>query len=190
MGVDEVGRGAWFGPVVGGAVLYTPCLWDLGVRDSKKLSPRQRQQLSELIQKQTQWGIGVVGVAEIDKFNILAASLLAMERAIKALGVTPHHCLVDGRDRLGWQEVSPLPQTAIVGGDALSVVIGAASIVAKVYRDSLIAQMAHHYPGYDLANNKGYGTPKHRQAVIQLGLSDQHRRSFRMRGQGGNSLFE
>ncbi len=190
MGVDEVGRGAWCGPVVAAAVLYVPCLWQLGIKDSKKLSPRQRQHLAKLIQAQTRWGIGVVEVAEIDALNILNASLLAMERAIKNLGVTPHHCLVDGRDRLRWREMPPLPQTTIVGGDGLSVAIGAASILAKVYRDQLMVEMADLYRGYDLANNKGYATPKHRQAVRHLGLSAQHRRSFRGGEESGNSLFE
>lgn len=180
-GLDEVGRGAWFGPVVAAAVIMPLGGWHSGITDSKKLSPRRRRQLVEVIKREAiAWGIGVVDVAEIDRFNILQASLLAMERGLAGLGVVPHHCLVDGRDRLRWREVAPIPQTTIVGGDGLSMAIGAASIVAKVYRDDLIGAMASIYRGYDLENNKGYGTPKHRQGIAKLGLTDQHRRSFRL----------
>ncbi len=180
-GVDEAGRGAWFGPVVAAAVILPPH-GALGA-DSKKLSPTQRQALALLIRERAlAWGIGIAEVEEIDRLNILGASLVAMERAIAHLGVRPHHCLVDGCHRLGWREVQPIPQTTIVGGDGLSKAIGAASILAKVYRDGLILEMAKRYPGYDLEHNKGYGTLKHRRGIAQLGLTEQHRRSFRIGG--------
>lgn len=176
-----MGRGAWFGPVVAAAVIMPPEGWYLGIKDSKKLSPKRRGELAVLIKQYAiAWGIGVVDVATIDRFNILAASLLAMERGIGALGVLPHHCLVDGRERLRWQELGPIPQTTIAGGDGLSLGIGAASIVAKVYRDGLMGELSLGYPGYDLENNKGYGTPKHRQGIAQFGLTNQHRCSFRL----------
>lgn len=176
-GIDEAGRGAWFGPVVAGAVVLPPGLGLGG--DSKKLSPRRRQELAVLIrQRALAWGIGIAGVQEIDRFNILGASLLAMERALASLPFLPHHCLVDGRERLRWQEVREIPQTTIVGGDGLSRAIGAGSILAKVHRDALVVEMAKTYPGYDLVQNKGYGTPKHRWGIEQFGLTEQHRRSF------------
>ncbi len=178
-GIDEVGRGAWFGPVVAGAVVLSPSS-GLGA-DSKKLSPRRREELAVLIRRGAlAWGIGVVSVGEIDRLNILRASLLAMERALASLPFLPHHCLVDGREPLRWQEVKPIPQTTIVGGDGLSMAIGAGSILAKVHRDALIVEMAKTFPGYDLEHNKGYGTAKHRWGISQFGLTDQHRRSFRL----------
>ncbi len=179
-GVDEVGRGALFGPVVAAAVILpanamTPLI-EAGVADSKQLSPKHRQILAQHIQTSAlTCKIGIASVREIDRFNILQASLLAMRRAIARLQPQPQICLIDGNQRI---PDLVIPQQTIVQGDCKSISIAAASIVAKVWRDQLIVRLAARYPGYDLAANKGYGTAKHRQALQQLGVSRQHRRSF------------
>ncbi len=184
-GVDEVGRGALFGEVVAAAVILPveklAFLADLGVTDSKKLSASRREKLDGVIRETAiACEIGTASVAEIDAMNILAASLLAMERAIAKLSPQPRHCLVDGNQLLRFQLIAPMPQTTVIKGDSLSISIAAASIVAKVWRDRRIVELAEIYPDYDLATNKGYGTVKHRQAIAQLGYSDLHRRSFKI----------
>ncbi|MEM6611210.1 MAG: ribonuclease HII [Cyanobacteria bacterium P01_C01_bin.72] len=180
-GVDEVGRGAIFGYVVAAAVVLplstVPQLIALEVKDSKKLSPRQRQELIQPIKDAVQgWQIGSATVAEIDELNILQASLLAMKRCILNLPVAPNLCLVDGR--------IPIPnldfkQKTVIKGDQRSPIIAAASILAKVWRDELIVELAEQYPEYDLAQNKGYPTAKHCLAIAQYGITPQHRRSFK-----------
>ncbi len=181
-GVDEVGRGAVFGVVVAGAVTISEDQFDylkqVGVKDSKQLSPVKREKLDRVIRSVADWGIGVATIAEIEKFNILNASLLAMERAIAQLQIMPTHCFIDGNQPLKFQEISPINQTTVVKGDSLHLCIAAASIIAKVYRDRLIIELAEKYPQYDLANNKGYATPKHQEAIFRLGLTDLHRQSF------------
>lgn len=179
-GVDEVGRGALFGPVVAAAVILPKAavvpLAQSGVTDSKQLSATQRQILAKQIQHEAiACKIGIASVREIDRLNILRASLLAMRRAISKLQPQPHLCLIDGNQRV--PELN-IPQQTIVQGDRQSLPIAAASIIAKVWRDQLIVRLAERYPEYDLATNKGYGTPKHRQAIQQFGISRQHRRSF------------
>lgn len=179
-GVDEVGRGALFGPVVAAAVILPSdaiaLLKQLGVTDSKQLSANQRQALARKIQAvAVDCKIGIASVGEIDRLNILQASLLAMRRAISRLHPQPYLCLIDGNQRVSELKI---PQKTIVQGDRHSLAIAAASIVAKVWRDQLIVRLACKYPGYDLASNKGYGTAKHRQALQQLGASRQHRQSF------------
>ena len=180
-GVDEVGRGALFGPVVAAAVVLPAAaisqLGELGVKDSKQLSPKRREEFSCLIQELAlacQVGYGTV--AEIEQVNILQASLLAMRRAILKLPVKPAICLVDGRQVIPQLEV---PQYNLVKGDLRSPLIAAASVVAKVWRDALIVRFARKYPQYDLARNKGYGTQRHCLALDQYGPSSQHRLSFR-----------
>jgi ribonuclease HII len=180
-GVDEVGRGAWFGPVVAAAVVVSVEaeveLARLGVTDSKKLSPKRRQILvGEIRIRAIDCQIGVATVEEIDRLNILQASLLAMRRSILLLTPTPHLCLIDGNQRIPDLDIA---QQTIVGGDRSSIAIAAASIVAKVWRDELIVKFAAEYPQYDLAQNKGYGTAKHRHALEQYGITPLHRRSFR-----------
>lgn len=179
-GVDEVGRGALFGPVVAAAAIVPPeaatQLISAGVKDSKKLTQNDRTRLAELILTvASDCKIGIASVREIDRLNILQASLLAMKRAILKLKVQPELCLIDGNKRI--PNLS-LPQKTIVKGDNLSLAIASASIVAKVWRDKLIVRLAAKYPHYDLANNKGYGTAKHREALNRYGVSPQHRRSF------------
>ncbi|MEY2983973.1 MAG: Ribonuclease [Cyanobacteriota bacterium] len=179
-GVDEVGRGAIFGPVVAAAVLLPITaiaqLRSLGVKDSKKLSSSQRETLVvSLSTTLTAYHISFADVPTIDKQNIRQASLLAMARSIRGLPTCPAHLLVDGRDPLPGL---PIPQTAVIQGDSHSAIIGAASILAKVWRDRLIVRLATRFPGYDLANNKGYGTARHRQGLRQLGKTPLHRTLF------------
>jgi len=179
-GVDEVGRGCLFGPVVAAAVILPRSavagLEAEGLTDSKKLSAAQRDRLDLLIRDQAiSWGLGMSSVAEIDRINILQASLLAMTRALQKLEPRPLACLVDG-NRL----IPELPylQRTVVGGDSLEPAIAAASIIAKVWRDRLIIRLGNRYPGYGLERHKGYGTKQHRAAIAGLGLTPLHRMSF------------
>jgi ribonuclease HII len=180
-GVDEVGRGALFGPVVAAAVILPahslPQLVAAKINDSKKLSSSRRVQLAQQISALAiDWKIGFASTAEIDRVNILQATLLAMRRAVLKLRVQPSLCLIDGN-----QSVKDLllPQKTIVKGDSLSLNIASASIIAKVWRDDLILRMASKYPMYDLERNKGYGSPKHLLALQEYGASPLHRQSFR-----------
>ncbi|MEQ9482008.1 ribonuclease HII [Coleofasciculus sp. F4-SAH-05] len=180
-GVDEVGRGALFGPVVAAAVILPastlPNLAGSGMKDSKQLTRLRRQKLAQEIQElAVDWSIGYATSTEIDQINILQASLLAMKRAVLKLKVQPDLCLIDGRQALVGL---PVPQKSLIKGDQRSLEIAAASIVAKVWRDDLVGRLATKYPDYDLAANKGYGTQRHRLALQQLGPSPQHRLSFR-----------
>ncbi|MEK0181893.1 MAG: ribonuclease HII [Oscillatoriales cyanobacterium] len=179
-GVDEVGRGALFGPVVAAACILPIELLDelvnCGVRDSKQLSASARSRLAVKIRAvAVDCQIGVASVTEIDRLNILQASLLAMKRAIVKLNVTPDLCLVDGNQRI---PNLPIAQETMVKGDSRSIQIAAASIVAKVWRDELILRLAVKYPEYDLTNNKGYGTAKHKLGLERYGRSAFHRKSF------------
>ncbi|HEY9828742.1 MAG TPA: ribonuclease HII [Stenomitos sp.] len=179
-GVDEVGRGALYGPVVAAAVILSPeaaeYLVQAGVKDSKQLRAKQREFLYEMIQSQAvAYGIGMASVREIDRINILQASLLAMRRAIARLSVHPDLCLIDGN--------RPIPalgieQRTVIKGDQSEPAIAAASILAKVWRDRLIVRLDRRHPGYGLAANKGYGSSVHRVALAQLGPTPQHRLSF------------
>lgn len=180
-GVDEVGRGALFGSVVAAAVVLpladVPNLIALGVRDSKQLSPRKRQELIQPIkQLVTAWQIASVSVIEIDRLNILQASLLAMHRCVSSLSTTPDICLVDGNKLIPNLD---LKQKTVIKGDLRSPIIAAASILAKVWRDERISAFAEQYPDYDLARNKGYPTIKHRLAIQKYGITPEHRRSFK-----------
>jgi ribonuclease HII len=182
-GVDEVGRGALFGPVVAAAVVIPnsklELLKEIGVKDSKKLSAKKRLQLIEPIQMlATSWQVGCASVKEIDRLNILQASLLAMKRAVVRLKLQPAICLVDGLHPI---PNLAIPQQNLVRGDEISPAIAAASIIAKVWRDELIMRLAIEYCNYDLAANKGYGTKKHLSALLKYGHSNQHRRSFRIK---------
>ena len=179
-GVDEVGRGCLFGPVVAAAIAVPTSalvtLTSLGVKDSKQLSPKRRQELFPLIKNTVvAWHISYASISEIETLNIRQASLLAMKRSLLKLSVAPDHCWIDGRDSIPDLD---LPQTALIKGDQLSPAIAAASILAKVWRDELILRIATRYPEYDLARNKGYGTEKHRLALRKYGLTPLHRPSF------------
>ncbi|WP_193197855.1 ribonuclease HII [Nostoc sp. MG11] len=180
-GVDEVGRGSLFGPVVAAAVILPdhalPELMAAGIKDSKKLSSSRRTELAQQIcGLAIDWKIGFASTAEIDQMNILQATLLAMKRAVLKLKVQPVLCLIDGN-----QSVKNLliPQQTIVKGDERSLTIASASIVAKVWRDDLVLRLAAKYPMYDLARNKGYGSQRHLLALQQYGSSPLHRKSFR-----------
>lgn len=174
-GVDEVGRGAFFGPVVAGAVILNPDYRIKGLRDSKLLPQVRREVLAERIKEHcVAWAVAAVDAARIDQINIYHASLLAMCEAIKQLNPQPDHLLLDAV-RLPQFECG---QTKIIHGDALSASIAAASIVAKVHRDALITKWDPVYPEYDLASNKGYRSPKHIKALRSIGPTPLHRQSF------------
>ncbi len=174
-GTDEAGRGPIAGPVVAAAVILDPTQPIEGITDSKKLSEKKRQLLSEEIKaKALYWAIAQCDAEEIDRINILQASLLAMKRAIEALPVTPKKVLVDG-NRI--PELS-VPAEAIVGGDAIEACIGAASILAKVERDRQMVEWHEVYPIYDFAKHKAYPTKAHLQTLEEHGACKIHRRSF------------
>ncbi|AFY53630.1 ribonuclease HII [Rivularia sp. PCC 7116] len=181
-GVDEVGRGALFGPVVAAAVILPdvnslPQLLTSNIKDSKKLSASRRTQLAkQIFDIAIDWKIGFATTAEIDSFNILQASLIAMKRAVLKLKVQPAICLIDGSQPI---KNFSIPQQTIVKGDSLSLTIAAASIVAKVWRDDLIIRLANKYSIYDLERNKGYGSKKHILAIQNNGITRLHRKSFR-----------
>ncbi len=180
-GVDEVGRGALCGPVVAAAVVLGSGFAPDGLDDSKRLTARQRIALDVRIREQARgFAIGIADHEEIDRVNILRATLLAMKRAVLALPVKPDLLLIDAL-RVPGLEIEQLP---IVKGDAQSASIAAASIVAKVMRDALMRDLDHAHPGYDLARNMGYGSEEHRLALRRLGPSKVHRRSFHGTTQG------
>jgi len=175
-GIDEAGRGCLAGPVVAGAVVLPPGLDLPGLTDSKKLSPRRRAVLAQAIKAQAvSWALGFSWPGEIDRVNILQATLKAMARALDALLVRPDLVLVDGNRAFA----SSVPVRTVIGGDALLPCISAASILAKTFRDDLLMRMDERYPGYGLAVHKGYGTREHLAALRALGPSPAHRVSFR-----------
>ena len=174
-GVDEVGRGPLAGPVVAAAVILHRDHGIVGIKDSKKLSEKKREQLFiEITEKAIAVSVGRAEVEEIDDINILNASLLAMKRAVEGLSIIPDHVLVDGNR---CPDVS-MPASAIIKGDQKIESIGAASIIAKVTRDREMVAMDKRYPGYEFSAHKGYGTKIHMSCLRQLGPSDIHRRSF------------
>jgi ribonuclease HII len=174
-GIDEAGRGPLAGPVVAAAVMLDPDRPIYGVDDSKKLSAKRRAELKiEIEEKAVAIGVGIVDVETIDRINILEATKLAMQKAVQALTVKPELLLIDA---VKLKEVSIL-QEAIIKGDALSVSIAAASIIAKETRDEMLRAYDVLYPEYGFASHKGYGTQQHRDAIRQLGPLPIHRRSF------------
>jgi ribonuclease HII len=174
-GVDEVGRGALCGPVVAAAVVLGESFDTEGLDDSKRLTKRRREALAQRIRARARGcAIGLSGPAEIDRVNILRATLLAMRRAVLALPEKPDLVLVDALTIPGLG----VEQRSIVKGDALSVSIAAASIVAKVARDAMMRDLDREHPGYELARNMGYGSEEHREALRRLGPTAVHRRSF------------
>jgi ribonuclease HII len=178
-GIDEAGRGPLAGPVVAAAVILDidrmPKKIARAIDDSKKLAAPVREKLALWISENAITGLGQASVEEIDRINILQASLLAMTRAAAALAVAPAFALVDG-DKLPKQLACPA--RAVIGGDGLSLSIAAASILAKVTRDRHMAALDRRYPGYGWAHNAGYGTAEHRAALLHLGVTPEHRRSF------------
>lgn len=175
-GVDEVGRGPLAGPVVTAAVILDPAKPIAGLTDSKKLTEKRREALVPIIQQHAlSWALGRAEVHEIDELNILQASLLAMRRAVMALPIAPQKVHVDGIHAPDL----PYPVVTIIKGDLYDQAIAAASILAKVARDQEMHDLAQQYPGYDLAKHKGYPTAAHQQALMQLGPSAIHRKSFK-----------
>ena len=174
-GVDEVGRGALAGPVVAAAVSLRRGVFPWGLRDSKKLSKPKREQIYEVLQDFSDYGIGLSTSEEIDGLNILQASLLAMRRAVKNLKVTPKVILVDGiHIPHNLSQIS----LAITSGDAIIPAIAASSIIAKVYRDDLMSKLSIIYPEYGWDKNSGYGTKHHMLALKKYGITPEHRCSF------------
>lgn len=174
-GVDEVGRGPLAGPVTAAAVILDPGRIPAGLNDSKTLGARRREALLVEIEASAIVGIGWASVAEIDAINIRNAAFLAMRRAVEALPVAPDHVLVDGN---ACPSDLPCAASPLVKGDARSVSIAAASIVAKVARDRMMAELDAAHPGYGWATNAGYPTQVHRAALQHLGVTPHHRRSF------------
>jgi ribonuclease HII len=174
-GVDEAGRGPLAGPVVAAAVILDPARPVRGLRDSKLLSEIQRDRLAPRIRDRAiAWAVAIADVAEIDRLNILWASMLAMQRAVEALAVAPDAAWIDG-DRC---PKLACPAHAFVGGDAMHAAIAAASILAKTARDAMLCELDREYPQYGFAQHKGYATPEHRSALSRHGPCPAHRRSF------------
>lgn len=174
-GVDEAGRGPWAGPVVAAAAILNINAIPQGLDDSKKLNAAKRDQLFDIIIKSAQTGIGMASVEEIDTLNILAATKLAMQRAVAALPIVPHVALIDGNQppKLNCKTI------AIIGGDAKSLSIAAASIIAKVTRDRIMCELAREHPHYGWETNAGYGTKTHQDGLAKHGVTIHHRRSYR-----------
>ena len=174
-GVDEAGRGPLAGPVYAAAVILPDGLEELGINDSKKMSEKKREQLFDvIIENATAYGIGFATEKEIDEINILNATFLAMRRAVEAMGVKPDLVLVDGnrKPNTGYEEMT------LVKGDAKSISISAASILAKVSRDRYMKDLAERHPEYKFEQHKGYGTKLHYEMIEQYGILPDHRRSF------------
>ncbi|MBQ8270712.1 MAG: ribonuclease HII [Bacteroidaceae bacterium] len=185
-GCDEAGRGCLAGDVYAAAVILPPGFENELLNDSKQLTEAQRYQLREIIEKEaTAWAVGIVTAAEIDKINILRASILAMHRAIDALKVRPQHLLIDGNK---FSPYPATPHTTVVKGDATYMSIAAASILAKTYRDDYMLALSREYPMYDWQSNKGYPTAKHRAAIREYGTTPYHRTSFNLLGEEPKQL--
>ena len=185
-GCDEAGRGCLAGSVYAAAVIFPEDYQNAELNDSKQLTDKRRKQLREIIEHDAiAWAIGVVTPDEIDKMNILNASILAMHRALDQLKVRPEAIIIDGNRFKPYQN---LPHTTIVKGDGKYLSIAAASILAKTYRDDYMDQLAQTYPQYDWLSNKGYPTKKHREAIRKYGITPFHRKTFNMLGDGQLTL--
>lgn len=195
-GCDEAGRGCLAGSVYAAAVIFPENYQNDELNDSKQLTDKRRKQLREIIQRDAvAWAVGIVTPEEIDRINILNASILAMHRALDQLTVRPEAIIVDGNrfkpyapPLFGGGRGEALPHTTIVKGDGKYLSIAAASILAKTYRDDYMDELAKEYPQYDWLSNKGYPTKKHREAIRQYGITPYHRKTFNMLGDGQLSL--
>ena len=184
-GIDEAGRGPWAGPVVAGAVVFytreiNPVLLN-SLNDSKKLSAKKREELYALLEQEARnnrlsYGIGEASAAEIDRLNILQATFLAMRRALEKLPQLPDIAIIDGNRN---PKDFPCPSTTVIKGDAKSYSVAAASIMAKVYRDRFMSSLAQIYPGYGFEKNAGYGTKAHVEGLKKLGITPEHRKTYR-----------
>ena len=185
-GCDEAGRGCLAGPVTAAAVILPPDFHNDLINDSKQLTERQREQLRPIIEREAlAWAVAMVSPEEIDRINILRASITAMHRALDQLTVRPEGILVDGNRFFPYHDI---PHTTIVKGDGKMLCIAAASILAKTHRDELMCRLDKECPQYGWAKNKGYPTPDHRAAIKQYGVSPYHRRTFQLLPQP--SLFD
>ncbi len=174
-GLDEVGRGPMFGPVVAAAVILPKGCRLTGLTDSKKLSEKLRNRFDcEIRSNAITWSVAVVDVETIDRINIRQASLLAMRIAVEQLALSPDYLLIDGIDTIDW----PGPQQSVIQGDSISLSIAAASVLAKVHRDRMLVELDSQYPGYGLARHKGYCSAEHLAALRRLGPTPLHRKSF------------
>ncbi|MBQ4386693.1 MAG: ribonuclease HII [Prevotella sp.] len=195
-GCDEAGRGCLAGSVYAAAVILPEDYVNDELNDSKQLTDRRRKQLREVIERDAvAWAVGVVSPDEIDKMNILNASILAMHRALDQLAVRPEAVIVDGNRFKPYRTVVDgrtltLPHTTIVKGDGKYLSIAAASILAKTYRDDYMDQLAAEYPQYDWLSNKGYPTKKHREAIRKFGITPFHRKTFNMLGGDGQLTLD
>lgn len=181
-GCDEAGRGCLAGSVYAAAVILPEGYQNDVLNDSKKLTDKRRKELRQVIERDAvAWAVGVVTPEEIDKINILNASILAMHRALDQLKVRPQAVIVDGNR---FKKYGDLPHTTIVKGDGKYLSIAAASILAKTYRDDYMDGLAEEYPQYDWKSNKGYPTKKHRTAIKEHGITPYHRRSYNLTGDG------
>lgn len=181
-GCDEAGRGCLAGSVYAAAVIFPPDYQNDELNDSKQLTDKRRKYLRQIIERDAlAWAVGIVTPEEIDRINILNASILAMHRALDQLTLRPEAIIIDGNRFKPYQQ---LPYTTIVKGDGKYLSIAAASILAKTYRDDYMDRLAEEYPQYDWLSNKGYPTKKHREAIRQHGITPYHRRSFNMLGDG------
>ena len=197
-GCDEAGRGCLAGSVYAAAVILPEDYQNELLNDSKQLTEKKRYQLREIIQRDAvAWAVGIVTPEEIDKINILNASILAMHRALDQLKVRPEAIIVDGNRFKPYYDVNcqlstlnsqPIPHTTIVKGDGKYLSIAAASILAKTYRDDYMNELAKEYPQYDWLSNKGYPTKKHREAIKQFGITPYHRKSYNLLGDGQLSI--
>ena len=186
-GCDEAGRVCLAGSVYAAAVIFPENYQNAELNDSKQLTDKRRKQLREIIEHDAiAWAVGVVTPEEIDKMNILNASILAMHRALDQLEVRPEAIIVDGNR---FKPYRNLPHTTIVKGDGKYLSIAAASILAKTYRDDYMDQLAQTYPQYDWLSNKGYPTKKHREAIRKYGITPFHRKTFNMLGDGQLDIF-
>ena len=181
-GCDEAGRGCLAGSVYAAAVILPPDYQNDLLNDSKQLTEKRRYELREIIERDAvAWAVGIVTPEEIDKINILNASILAMHRALDQLKVRPEAIIVDGNR---FKPYNQIPHTTIVKGDGKYLSIAAASILAKTYRDDYMNRLAEDYPQYDWLSNKGYPTKKHRDAIRQFGITPYHRKSYNLLGDG------
>ena len=181
-GCDEAGRGCLAGSVYAAAVILPDNYQNDLLNDSKQLTEKRRYQLREIIERDAvAWAVGIVTPEEIDKINILNASILAMHRALDQLKVRPEAIIVDGNR---FKPYNKIPHTTIVKGDGKYLSIAAASILAKTYRDDYMNRLAEEYPQYDWRSNKGYPTKKHRDAIRQFGITPYHRKSYNLLGDG------
>ena len=199
-GCDEAGRGCLAGSVYAAAVILPDGYQNELLNDSKQLSEKKRYQLREIIERDAvAWAVGIVTPEEIDKINILNASILAMHRALDQLKVRPEAIIVDGNRFKPWTppltpplegagSACTIPYTTIVKGDGKYLAIAAASILAKTYRDDYMNKLAEEYPQYDWLSNKGYPTKKHREAIKQFGITPYHRKSYNLLGDGQLSI--